>query len=123
MQPFRSTPGFGTHLRALREAKARTDAAFSLRQLAARCGVTAPYLSRLERDEVAPPSEAVQRRLAQELEEDEDVLLAMGGKISADLHAAILARPRLLADLIRALRDMPDTAVLRLVREVRDGDW
>lgn len=114
---------FGAHLRSLREAKAKTDPAFSLRQLALRCGVTPPYLSRLERDEVAPPSEEVLRRLAAELDEDTDVMLALGGKISADLRAAILARPRLFAELIRGLKDMPDHAVLRLVREVRDGDW
>jgi transcriptional regulator with XRE-family HTH domain len=123
MQRKLQTTGFGAHLRALRMAKAEGGAALSLRRLAARCGVTAPYLSRLERDEVAPPSEAVLRCLARELGEDEDVLLAMGGKISSDLHAAILARPRLFAELIRSLRDMPDHAVLRLLREVRDGDW
>jgi len=29
----------------------------------------------------------------------------------------------LFADLIRQLKDTPDHAVLRLVREVRDGEW
>jgi hypothetical protein len=29
----------------------------------------------------------------------------------------------LFAALIRELKDMPDHAVLRLVREVRDGEW
>jgi transcriptional regulator with XRE-family HTH domain len=117
------TSSFGAYLRERRMAKARTDRAYSVRQLAARCGVTPSYLSRLERDEVAPPGEEVLRRLAAELDEDVDVMLAMGGKISTDLRKAILARPRLFADLIRSLRDMPDSAVLRLVREVRDGDW
>ena len=114
---------FGTHIRALREAKAESDRSFSLRQLAQRCAVTPAYLSRLERDAVAPPGEDVLRRLAVELDEDEDVMLALGGKISADLKSAILARPRLFADLIRALKDTPDQAVLRLVREVKDGTW
>ena len=114
---------FGCYLRSLREAKSRTDPAFSLRQLAQRCGVTPPYLSRLERDEVAPPSEEVLRLLAAELGEDTDVMLALGGKISTDLRTAILARPKLFAELIRGLKDMPDHAVLRLVREVQDGDW
>ena len=31
--------------------------------------------------------------------------------------------PRLFAELIRHLKDAPDAAVLRIVREVRDGDW
>ena len=114
---------FGSYLRSLREAKAQTDPAFSLRQLAQRCGVTPPYLSRLERDEVAPPGEDVLRHLAAELGEDTDVMLALGGKISTDLRSAILARPKLFAELIRSLKDIPDHAVLRLVRDVKDGNW
>jgi len=47
----------------------------------------------------------------------------MAGKISADLRAVILARPKLFAELIRTIRDAPDNAVLRVVREVRDGNW
>ena len=77
----------------------------------------------MERDEVPPPSAELLRKLAAELDEDADVLLALGGKISADLKEVILARPKLFAELIRALRGMPDTAVLRIVREVGDGDW
>ncbi len=118
-----AAPSFGTHVRALREARAVEDSRFSLRQVAARCGVTPAYLSRLERDESPPPGAEVLVKLAHELQEDPDVMLAMGGKISDDLRAAILARPRLFADLIRALRDTPEHAVLRILREVRDGDW
>ena len=62
-------------------------------------------------------------KLAQELGEDQDVLLAMAGKISADLRAIILSRPKLFADLIRSVKSMPDKAVLKIVREVRDGEW
>lgn len=50
-------------------------------------------------------------------------MLALGGTIPADLRAAILARPKLSAELIRSLKDMPDHAVLRLVHDVEDGDW
>lgn len=114
---------FGAHLRHLREARAEKDSRFSLRQVALRCGVTPAYLSRLERDESPPPGAEVLVKLAHELDEDPDVMLAMGGKISDDLRQAILARPRLFADLIRALRDTPEHAVLRILREVRDGDW
>ena len=61
--------------------------------------------------------------MAKELSEDEDVLLAMVGKVSGELQAIIRKRPELFAGLIRELKDMPDHAVLRLVREVRDGNW
>lgn len=114
---------FGAHLRERRERLAAADRRYSLRQVAARCGVTPAYLSRVERGDVAPPGEETLVRLAAELGEDTDVLLAMAGKISTDLRAAILARPQLFADLIRAIRDMPDEAALRVVREVRDGNW
>jgi HTH-type transcriptional regulator, competence development regulator len=52
-----------------------------------------------------------------------DLLLAMAGKVSSDLLEVIRRRPLLFAELIRQLKDLPDHAVLRLVREVRDGDW
>jgi hypothetical protein len=51
------------------------------------------------------------------------VLLAMVGKVSSDLQEVIRKRPKLFAQLIRELRNQPDRAVLRVVREVRDGDW
>ena len=100
-----------------------TDPAFSLRQVAARCGVTPAYLSRVERGEVAPPGEETLVKLAHELGDDPDVMLAQAGKISADLRSAILARPQLFAELIPTIKPMPDRAVLRIVREVRDGNW
>ena len=52
-----------------------------------------------------------------------DVMLAMAGKVSSDLQEAIRRRPQLFAELIRQLKDAPDRAVLRVVREVRDGKW
>ena len=70
-----------------------------------------------------PPSEAATRRLAAEIGEDPDVLLALAGKVSSDLREIILRRPRLFAELLRQLREAPDHAILRVVREVRDGDW
>ena len=41
----------------------------------------------------------------------------------ADLRQIIVGRPKLFADLLRELRTLPDHAIVRLVREVRDGDW
>lgn len=114
---------FGENIRKLREQRMGSDQTFSLRQVAVRCGVTPAYLSRVERGEVAPPGEDTLIKLAHELGEDPDVMLAQAGKISADLRSAILARPQLFAELIRAIKSMPDHAVLRIVRDVRDGNW
>ena len=113
----------GDYLRQKREALAVGDRAFTLRQLAMRCGVTPAYLSRVERDEVGPTGEDTLLKLAEQLGEDPDMLLAMAGKISADLRQAIISRPKLFADLIRSIKSMPDQAVLKIVRDVRDGQW
>ena len=114
---------FGEHVRRLREKKAQTDSAYSLRQVAKRCGVTPAYLSRVERSDVAPPGEETLLKLAADLGEDPDVMLALAGKVSSDLQAVIRARPALFADLIRNLKTLPDHAVLRIVRDVTDGKW
>jgi transcriptional regulator with XRE-family HTH domain len=114
---------FGGFVRETREALRAVDPSFSVRQVAARIGVQPSYLSKVERGDVGPPSENTIVRLADDLGEDPDVMLALAGKVSSDLLEVIRKRPRLFADLIRELKDMPDRAVLRLVREVRDGEW
>ena len=114
---------FGSYVRDRREALRQNDTTFSVRQVATRIGVEPSFLSKVERGEAPPPSEAKVVALARELGEDPDVLLALAGKVSSDLQEAIRKRPELFAGLIRQLKDMPDHAVLRIVREVRDGDW
>jgi HTH-type transcriptional regulator, competence development regulator len=114
---------FGSYLRERREGRRQTDRTYSVRGLAGRVGIQPSYLSKVERGEVAPPSEATIQRLAAELGEDPDVLLALAGKVSSELQAVIRRRPRLFAELILELATLPDHAVLRLVREVRDGKW
>jgi transcriptional regulator with XRE-family HTH domain len=114
----------GDYLRHRRTEKQQKEGhAFSLRQLAARIGVEPSYLSRIERGLEPRPSEDTTKALAKELGEDPDVLLAMAGKVSSDLQAIIRKRPKLFSQLIRELKKAPDRAVLRLVRDVRDGDW
>jgi len=114
---------FGTAIREARERLREEDPRFSLRQVAQRVGVEPAYLSKIERGEAQPPSEAVTLGLARELALDPDVALALAGKVSSDLQAIIRRRPQLFAALIRELRTAPDGALLRIVREVRDGDW
>ena len=114
---------FGDFIRQRREEKRAADRDYSLRKVAASVGIEPSYLSKIERGEQPPPSEDTIRALAKELGEDADVLLALAGKVSKDLQAIIRKRPRLFAQLIRQLKNMPDHAVLRLVREVRDGNW
>ena len=113
----------GEFLRERREALREKDRRYSLRQVAQRVGIEPSFLSKVERDETPPPGEDTLRRLAAELEVDADVALALAGKVSSDLQEVIRRRPLLFAALLRELKDLPDHAVLRLVREVRDGEW
>lgn len=115
--------GFGDYVRTAREGHARKDMRFSLRQVASRIGVEPAYLSKVERGLVPPPSEATIVKLAADLGEDADMLLALAGKVSSDLQKIILRRPQQFAELIRQLKDAPDHAILKFVREVRDGNW
>jgi transcriptional regulator with XRE-family HTH domain len=114
---------FGDFIRQRREEKRAADPGYSLRKVAQSVGIEPSYLSKIERGEQPPPSEEAILALAKELDEDPDVLLALAGKVSKDLQAIIRKRPKLFAQLIRQLKNMPDHAVLRLVREVRDGNW
>jgi transcriptional regulator with XRE-family HTH domain len=114
----------GKYLRKCRtEKQLQQGNDYSLRQVAGRVGVEPSYLSKIERGLEPRPSEATTRALALALDEDPDMLLALAGKVSSDLQEIICKRPQVFAQLIRELKKLPDHAVLRLVREVRDGNW
>src|SRR3954454_17905314 len=102
---------FGDFLRQRREEKRSTDPGFSLRRGAASVGIEPSYLSKIERGEQPPPSDDPIRALAKELDEDVDVQRALAGTASRDLQATIRKRPKLFAELIRQLKDIPDHAV------------
>ena len=114
---------FGEYVRTKRLQLHENDARFSLRKVAAAIDVEPSYLSKIERGEQPPPGEKTIIALAGQLNEDRDMLLALAGKVSDELQTIIRNRPALFAQLIRELKNMPDHAVLRLVREVRDGKW
>jgi len=97
--------------------------AFSVRQLAHRVGIEPSYLSKVERDEEPPPGEGTIRRIATELGEDPDVLLALAGKVSSDLLQIIRERPTLVGELLRSIRRVSAKHVAEMSRQVRDGNW
>ena len=82
----------------MREARRQDDARYSVRQVAARIGIQPSYLSKVERGQEAPPSEPRIRALAEDLGEDPDILLALAGKVSGDLHTPWTYRPSSGAD-------------------------
>jgi transcriptional regulator with XRE-family HTH domain len=114
---------FGPFVREQRLLRSRTHSHLSLRKLAARIAIEPSYLSKIERGQEAPPGEETIRRIARQLDQDPDVLLALAGKISSDLQEIIRQRPKLFAALIRQLKRSPNHALERVVREVRDGNW
>ena len=114
---------FGSYIREEREGLQADDKSKSLRQVAIAIGVEPAFLSKVERDIVSPPSEGKIIALADVLNEDPDLLLAMAGKVSSDLLAIVKARPQLIGELLRELKEQPDHAVLSVVRNITDGDW
>ena len=103
--------------------QAETDPTFSLRKVAGRVGIEPSYLSEIERGAEPPPGEQTIRRLAEELGENPDALLALAGKVSSDLLEIIRERPTVVAELLRALRGMSAKRVSEISRQIRDGDW
>jgi transcriptional regulator with XRE-family HTH domain len=67
---------FGEALRELREQNG-----IGLREFATKVGMSAPYLSNVERGKVPPPSEERQCVIARELGQDQDQWLAKSGKV------------------------------------------
>ena len=114
---------FGKYIREKRELLRENDRSYSLRKVAGAIQVQPSYLSKIERGDEAPPSEEKIVLLANVLGEDPDVLLALAGKVSTDLKETIRKRPQLFSRLIREIKDLPDHAILSIVREVRDGEW
>ena len=114
---------FGSYIRGKREGLHADDKSKSLRQVAIAIGVEPAFLSKVERDIVSPPSEGKVVALAEVLNEDPDLLLAMAGKVSSDLLAIVKARPQLIGELLREIKEQPDHAVLSVVRNITDGDW
>lgn len=111
---------FGFYTRQLRQQRHEVNRRYSIRQLAQRIGVEPIYLSRIERGDVTPSEEMIQR-LAAELGEDADVLLARAGRIANDIREIITRRPILFTELIRGLNEMDDGELMKLVCKVRNG--
>lgn len=87
---------FGPFIRRQRQAKG-----IGLREMAKMIGVSPTYLSKVERDEFAPPAEDRVKSIAEVLDLDPDELLARAGKVASDLTEIIKRRPREAASFLR----------------------
>ena len=103
---------FGALVRREREAKE-----IGLREMAKKIGVSPTYLSKVERDEFAPPAEDRVKKIAEILGRDADELLALAGRVSSDISDIIKRQPVELAALLRTTKGMDALGIARLVRE------
>jgi HTH-type transcriptional regulator, competence development regulator len=90
---------FGDLIRRAREAQGIT-----LRKFADRVGMSATYLSKVERGEFAPPAEEKIKAIARVLSLDPDELLGRAGRVPSELGEIIKSRPKEMAMLLRAAK-------------------
>jgi transcriptional regulator with XRE-family HTH domain len=107
----------GAELRRRREARD-----LKLRELARKIGMQPAYLSKVELGDV-PASKDLVHRVAKAMGEDPDALALCAAQITDDLHDIVIKHPEAFSDLIKQLKNAPEHAILRVVREVRDGEW
>jgi transcriptional regulator with XRE-family HTH domain len=89
---------FGKKIRRLREERN-----LSIAQFARSVGMSPTYLAPIERDVFPPPAEVKVVRIARALNQDPDELLALAGRIAADLRRIIHRQPKQAAKLLRAI--------------------
>lgn len=105
---------FGEFVRRKREAKE-----IGLREMAKMIGVSPTYISKVERDEFAPPAEDKVRLIAGVIGCDIDELLARAGKVASDLTDIIKRNPVEVAALLRSTRGWSADELNRLTRQAR----
>jgi transcriptional regulator with XRE-family HTH domain len=105
---------FGEFVRRERLAKE-----IGLREMAKMIGVSPTYLSKVERDEFAPPAEDKVRKIAEVIGCDADELLALAGRVASDLTDIIRERPREMADFLRTARGLTAEDMARLARQAQ----
>jgi transcriptional regulator with XRE-family HTH domain len=103
---------FGQRIQRLRR-----DQGLTQRQVAGQLGIDFTYLSKLENDRGEPPGEDTIRGLAALLETDEEMLLAMAGKVPAGLRDR--ARDDLeFARFLRRLPSIPDSKMQEIYKKL-----
>lgn len=100
---------FGDQVRSLREVKG-----IGLRRFAERVGMSATYLSKIERGEFLPPSQAKVRAIAVALGQDVDEFLALAGRLPPDLPGIIRKQPREMAAFLRTAQGLPSSRIRQL---------
>lgn len=96
----------------------RRELGLTQRQVAQRLDIDFTYLSKLENNRGEPPGEQTVRNLADVLDEDEEELLALAGKVPEELRDR--AQQDLdFARLLRRLPDLPDKDLAAIYRRLK----
>ena len=101
---------FGSFIRRQREARV-----IGLREMAKMIGVSATYMSKVERDEYPPPAEDKVKAIAKIIECDADDVLARAGRVSSDLSEIIKRHPVELGALLRTTKGLTADDVAKLL--------
>ena len=90
----------------------RMNIGLSLREFAGRVGISPGYLSDLENEKVAPPSERLIMEMAGVLGIEKDELLKAAEKVDPEVTEYVAQEPRA-ADFLRMAKE----------QEFKNGDW
>jgi transcriptional regulator with XRE-family HTH domain len=104
---------FGKTIRKLREARS-----ISIAELARKVGMSPTYLAPIERDVFPPPAEDKVKRIAKALGQDSDELLALAGRVAADLNRIIKRKPAQTARLLRAVDSLSESEIDKLAERI-----
>lgn len=88
----------------VRVRRRRMEKNITLRRFAELMGVSATYISQVERDEFKPPVEEKIREIARLLDENEDEMLALADKVPSDLPGIIQKHPKEVAAFLRTAK-------------------
>jgi len=107
-------PGFGDIIREKRLAKG-----LSLRRFAQLVGVSPTYMSQVEQGNFTPPTAERVRKMAEILGENADELIALAGRMPADLPEIIRTQPTCMPELLREAHGLSAEQIRRLTEQAR----
>jgi len=109
---------FGKRIRDLREKKREIDPSFSLRQFAAKVGISPTFLSKVENGDFDPPSAENIKKMAALLDCNADELLALAGKVDPDISEIIRRKPKALADFLRVASGRSEEEIRKMTAQM-----
>jgi len=114
-----ATETFGERIR-----RKRTEQNIGLRKAAGKVGISPTFLSRVETNtEKAIPSEDVIKKLSTILEDEFDELMALAGRVSAEVSDLVKSDPGMPAFLRQAKeQNVSAEKLMKLLNKVKDED-